>query len=300
MNIMSVPFIKMHGLGNDFVVLDARETSFAVDASAVRAIADRRTGVGCDQLVILERARTQGADVFMIIYNADGTEAGACGNATRCVGALLMDETGRAAAVVETRAGRLPVHRESGTSFVTPHVTSLVTVDMGVPGLDWRDIPLARAAETLHLPVHLPVHLSVGGETVDAVGVSMGNPHAVFFVRAVADVDLATLGPPLENDPLFLERTNVEVVEVLGGERLRVRVWERGAGITRACGTGACAAVVASVRRGLSSGRAEVILDGGTLFVTWRKDGRVIMTGPAAISFTGVLAAPVSLERGAF
>ncbi|KAF0114007.1 MAG: diaminopimelate epimerase [Rhodospirillaceae bacterium] len=291
MSTRALPFIKMHGLGNDFVVLDARKTSFALSAAVVRAIADRHTGVGCDQLVILEPSHTPEADVFMSIYNADGTEAGACGNATRCVGAVLLHETGRGAAVIETRAGRLPVRREAG---------SLVTVDMGVPGLDWRDIPLARAADTLHLPVHLPV---VGEGTVDAVGVSMGNPHAVFFVRAATTVDLAALGPPLEHDSLFPERTNVEVVEVWERERLRVRVWERGTGITRACGTGACAAVVAAVRRGLlPERRAEVVLDGGELSVSWRDDGRVIMTGPAVISFTGLLPAelaPASLEKGA-
>ncbi|MEO5372856.1 MAG: diaminopimelate epimerase [Alphaproteobacteria bacterium] len=263
----------MHGLGNDFVVFDGRAAPLAIGPTEARAVADRHTGVGCDQLVVMEPPHAPTADVFMTIRNADGGEVSACGNATRCVGALLMAETGRDRVIIETRAGLLDARRaEDG----------LVSVDMGPARLDWREIPLAVEMDTLHL------HLGAG-PLADPVGVSMGNPHAVFFVADAEAVDLARFGPPLEHDPLFPERANIEVVQVLGPARLRMRVWERGSGITRACGTGACAAVVAAARRGLAGRRAAVVLDGGTLTIDWRDDGRVLMTGPARVSFTGVL-----------
>ncbi|VBB68982.1 Diaminopimelate epimerase [invertebrate metagenome] len=268
-------FIKMHGLGNDFVVLDNRQSPLVLNKVAIRAIANRRTGIGCDQLIMLvpPRAATR-ADVFMVIYNADGSSAAACGNAARCVGALLMDELGRDTLVIETLAGLLHVYRGQG---------GLVTVDMGVARLDWREIPLARALDTLHLPV-------AAGPLADAVGVSIGNPHAVFFVPEAESVDLSTFGPRIECDALFPERTNVEVVQKLGQEQLRVRVWERGVGITHACGTGACAAVVAAVRRGLLPSRqADVILDGGSLFIVLSHNAQITMTGPAVVSFVGAL-----------
>ncbi|MGD9537350.1 MAG: diaminopimelate epimerase [Alphaproteobacteria bacterium] len=267
------PFIKMHGLGNDFVVLDGRVRPIALDAGAVRAIADRRTGVGCDQLLEIEPARSKDADVFMRIYNPDGGEVGACGNGTRCVAALLARESGRRRIVIETRAGLLRAEARDG---------GLVAVDMGEPGLDWRDIPLARQMDTLHLDLS-------AGALRDPAAVSMGNPHAVFFVPDAEAVDLATLGPQLEHDPLFPERANIEAAQVLDRERIRLRVWERGAGLTLACGTGACATLVAAVRRGLTGRRARVILDGGPLDIEWREDGHVVMAGPVATSFTGIL-----------
>ena len=268
-----IAFIKMHGLGNDFVVIDARAHPVAIDAERARAIADRHTGVGCDQLVIIERARQAGAQAFMRIRNADGGEVDACGNASRCVAALLMREMGRDAVHIETGAGVLEAElRDDG----------LITVDMGAPRSDWRDIPLSQAVDTLHLALTL-------GPLADPVATSMGNPHATFFVTDVAAIDLAALGPVLEHDPLFPERANIGIAQILGQDRLRLRVWERGAGLTLACGTGACAAAVAAHRRGLAGRDVEVVVDGGSLIIEWLQSGRVLMTGPSAISFTGVI-----------
>ena len=264
-------FLKMHGLGNDFVVIDARTQPLALSEAAVRAIADRRTGVGFDQMAILQPSQT--ADVFMALRNADGSEVAACGNATRCVARLLMEETGRDAVTIETKAGLL---RASAAP------DGLVTVDMGPAQLDWREIPLARAVDTNHLPLSL-------AELRDPVGVSMGNPHAVFFVADAESVDLEKLGPPLEHDPLFPQRCNIEVAQVLALDRIRMRVWERGTGITLACGTGACATLVAASRRGLTGRKAELVLDGGSLHIEWLDNGHVLMTGPAALAFAGQL-----------
>ena len=266
-------FLKMHGLGNDFVVLDGRARAPALSVAATRALADRRTGVGFDQLITILPPKDPGSDALMTIHNADGSEVAACGNASRCVAWLLMGESGRRQVVLETAAGRL----EAWTAG-----DGLVCVDMGPAGLDWRDIPLSKPADTLHLPL-------AAGALTDPVAVSMGNPHAVFFVADAEAVDLARLGPALENDPLFPERANIEVVHLLAADRLRMRVWERGAGITPACGTGACAVLVAAARRGLAGRRAEVVVDGGSLTIEWRDDGHVLMTGPVALSFSGEL-----------
>jgi diaminopimelate epimerase len=271
---MSGPaFIKMHGLGNDFVVLDARRRALKLDEARARAIADRRTGVGCDQLLIIEPSRNGHADAFLSIFNSDGGEVSACGNGTRCAGALLMREKGRDKVVLETRAGLLTASAEAGGQ---------ISVDMGEARLDWADIPLSRPQDTLHMEVGV-------GRMQDPVGVNMGNPHAVFFVEDAEQIDLSKVGPVLEYDPLFPERVNVEAVQVLSRSRLRMRVWERGAGITLACGTGACAALVAAARRGLTGREAEVVLDGGTLKIEWRADGHVIMTGPVSVSFSGTI-----------
>ncbi len=266
-------FVKMHGLGNDFVVLDARPQALVVDDKAARAIADRHRGIGCDQLLILEPPRAAGADVFMRIRNADGSEVGACGNGTRCIGALVMRETGKARVVIETAAGLLEA-RAAGSRGVS--------VDLGQARLEWSDIPLARACDTLHVPLSL-------GPLVDPVCTSMGNPHATFFVADAEGIDLAALGPRLERDPIFPERANIGVAQMLSRTRLRVRVWERGAGITVACGTGAAAALVAAARRGLAERKAEVIVDGGPLEIEWRDDGHVTLTGPVAVSFSGAI-----------
>lgn len=267
------PFLKMHGLGNDFVVLDARTRPLALSGDAIRAVADRRTGVGFDQMIVIEPARSKLADIFMTIWNSDGSEVAACGNATRCVAWTLMRASGHDHAIIETKAGLLDAHAAAG---------GLISVDMGPARLDWRDMPLSQAIDTNHLPLSL--------ETLaDPVGVNMGNPHAVFFVDNAEAVDLARLGPILEHDPLFPERCNIEVVEKLGPERLRMRVWERGAGITRACGTGACASLVAAARRGITGRHADVVLDGGTLTIEWLRDDHVLMTGPVALSYAGTL-----------
>lgn len=267
------PFIKMHGLGNDFVVVDARRQPFTLTDAQARAIADRREGVGCDQLLILEPPTSGSADVFLRIRNHDGGEVGACGNGTRCVAALVMGELGREAIVIETVAGLL--HAKAAGD-------GRVTVDMGKARLDWRDIPLSEARDTLHLGI-------AHGPLQDPVGVNMGNPHAVFFVADVESLAMEELGPPLEHHVLFPERANIGAAEVIGKDRLRLRVWERGAGLTRACGTGACAAAVAAARRGLTGRKVEVVLDGGTLTLEWLANGHVEMTGPVATAFRGEL-----------
>lgn len=270
---MTLPFRKMHGLGNDFVVVDARFAPLDLSPALIRAVADRHRGVGCDQFVAME-APIGDADLRVRFYNGDGGEAGACGNATRCVASLVMAETGKAAVTVETVAGLLPARRfDDGR----------IAVEMGVPRLDWRAIPLVREIDTLALP------LEIDGLPAP-VAVSMGNPHAVFFVEDAEAVPLTELGPRIEHDPLFPQRTNVEFCQVLGRDRLRMRVWERGVGITLACGSGACAAAVAAVRRGLTDRRVTVLLDGGPLEIDWREsDGQVVMTGPVATSFVGTL-----------
>ncbi|CAA7613136.1 Diaminopimelate epimerase [Candidatus Terasakiella magnetica] len=272
------PFLKMHGLGNDFVVFDARTRALALTPDRIRAIADRRTGVGCDQLIVVAPATSGVADATMLIYNADGSEVAACGNASRCVGWLLMNQGGLDRVVIETKAGLLDAESRG---------PDRVAVDMGQPRLDWREIPLAEPTDTLHLGVRI-------GDLEDPVGVSMGNPHAVFFVDSVDAVDLAGLGPVAEHYTLFPERANIEIAQILSPldasmGRIRMRVWERGSGITMACGTGACATLVAAVRRGLSPRKAEIILDGGSLVIEWLPDDHVLMTGPVATSFAGTL-----------
>jgi diaminopimelate epimerase len=266
-----IPFLKMHGLGNDFVVLDGRGTAIAVDAASARAVADRRTGIGCDQVILIEPPRHSAAQVMMRIRNPDGGEAEACGNATRCVAALLHRETGDTRVRIETIAGLLEAE-------ILPD--GRVAVDMGPARTCWREIPLARAMPTDR------VELAVGPLTAP-VCTNIGNPHATFFVADVEAIDLAALGPILEHDPLFPERANIGVAAVGDRECIRLRVWERGAGITRACGSGACAALVAANRKGLVGRRAAVELDGGTLDIAWREDGHVVMTGPVALSFEG-------------
>ena len=268
-----IDFIKMHGLGNDVVVIDGRVRPVALGPAAARAIADRRTGVGCDQIIVVEPPRNGTADASLRILNADGGEVEACGNGTRCVALLLMREKRIDRVAIETAAGLLQAAAAGG---------GLVVVDMGPARLDWRDIPLAGPADTLRLDLAL-------GPLRDPVAVNVGNPHAVFFVPDAEAIDLAALGPQLERHPMFPERANIEVATVLSPTRIRMRVWERGAGITRACGSGACATVVAAARRGLAERKVEVALDGGTLAIEWRADGHVAMTGPAAISFAGTL-----------
>ena len=266
-----VPFLKMHGLGNDFVVLDFRRGAVPLDTAAARRLADRRTGIGCDQVILLEPPRHPAAQVLMRIRNADGSEAEACGNATRCVADLLHRETREPRMRIETAAGLLEAEARADRYFA---------VDMGPARTAWQEIPLSRAMDTGRVGLRL-------GPLTEAVCTNIGNPHATFFADDVGAVDLATLGPTLEHHPLFPERANIGVAEIRSPTAIRVRVWERGVGITRACGTGACAALVAAHRRGLAERRAVVELDGGTLDIAWREDGHVIMTGPATLSFEG-------------
>ncbi|MBC8338364.1 MAG: diaminopimelate epimerase [Rhodospirillales bacterium] len=273
MDIAELKFTKMHGLGNDFVVLDARTREISMDVKLARAIADRRLGIGCDQILIMEPATIEGADLFMRILNADGGEVDACGNGTRCVASLVMAETGADEVNVQTNTGILKAMTgEEG----------YVAVNMGPVNVGWQDIPLAEEADTLTLD------LSVG-DLSDPVAVNVGNPHAVFFVEKAADVALEELGPEIENHPMFPERTNVEIAQMLPDGSIRLRVWERGVGITRACGTGACATLVAAHRREYSGRNAIVILDGGALGIEWQDDNDVILVGPVATSFTGTL-----------
>jgi diaminopimelate epimerase len=291
------PFRKMHGLGNDFVVLDARNQnpldarhqrpldaredragSFGVSPARAAALADRRTGIGCDQLILLEPG-TGGADVVMRIRNPDGSEAGACGNATRCVAALVAAETGRDRVVIRTLSGDLPVEALPGSG----PGDRLWRADMGPARLGWQEVPLAAAMDTLHLPLGR-------GMLMDPAACSMGNPHATFFVPDLDAVPIAALGPLLETDPIFPDRANIGVAQVLSPEHIRLTVWERGAGLTLACGSGACAALVNAARRGLTGRRATVSLPGGDLVIEWREaDGHVLMTGPVATAFTGLL-----------
>ena len=258
--------MKMHGLGNDFVVIDSRGRGAVTTAALARALGDRNRGVGFDQLA--ELRDVDGADVGLDFWNSDGSRAGACGNATRCVADFVMAGLGRTDITLRTGRGLLHAIRRAD---------GMVSVNMGQPQLDWAEVPLAHAADTLHLP--LPG---------DPVAVGMGNPHCVVFLPDAEAVDVAGRGAALENDPLYPQGTNVEFVSVTGPDRLRMRVWERGAGITLACGSGSCAAAVAAHRRGLTGRRVLLDLDGGTLEVDWRDDG-VWMTGPTAHVFDGLL-----------
>ena len=261
-----LPFMKMHGLGNDFVVLDARARAVDMTPALACRLADRNRGVGFDQLaVISERA---GSDAHLTFYNADGSLSAACGNATRCIGRMLLDETGRTALELTTDRGTLAVREAGG---------GLTSVNMGPPQLTWDEIPLVEEMDTLELPIE-------GAPT--ATG--MGNPHCSFFVEDAEAVPLESFGPRYEHHPLFPERTNVQVVSLAGPDRLRMRVWERGAGITLASGSSSCAVAVAAARRGLTGRAVTVCLDGGELQVDWREDG-VWMTGPTAHVFDGVL-----------
>ena len=259
---MAQRFHKMHGLGNDFVIFDAREGAVAMDAARARAIADRHMGVGCDQVILLEPSDI--ADVRMRIWNADGGEVEACGNATRCVAML-------GAATIETKGGLLSASADGAGA----------TIDMGLPRFGWDEIPLAYAVDTSAMPVGWE-------ELQEPFAVNVGNPHIVFFVGDADKVDLARLGPLIEHDPLFPERVNVNVAS-FEGEAIRLRVWERGAGLTLACGTGACATAVAAIKQRLLEGPVEVRLPGGALTIHWEPGDPVRMSGPATHVFTGEL-----------
>ncbi|MGH6864836.1 MAG: diaminopimelate epimerase [Methyloceanibacter sp.] len=276
--IGTVSFRKMNGLGNDFVVLEARARGFALSPAAIRAIADRKEGIGCDQVIALEPSRK--GDVFMRIWNADGGEVGACGNAARCVAALVAKERGMAQITVETQSGMLAA---------TVNPDGSVTIDMGTPRFAWDEIPLAepfhdtRRIELQVGPIDDPVLHSPSV-------VSIGNPHCVFFVDDVTAHDLERFGPMLEHHPMFPERANISLVEAVSPEHLKVRTWERGAGLTRACGTAACASAVAAAGRGLAGRKVKVTLPGGDLLIEWREgDGHILMTGPYALDFEGTL-----------
>ena len=274
-----IAFRKMNGLGNDFVVVDVRVSGRRFSGAEIARISDRATGIGCDQFIVLEPARP-GFDVFMRIYNGIGEEVEACGNATRCIARLVMDENGTEQALVDTVAGVL---------VATPAGPDRITVDMGRPRLAWDEIPLAekfhdtRAIELQIGPIDDPILHS------PAV-VNIGNPHAIFFVDDVDAIDLAAIGPMIEHHPMFPERANITIAQVTDQDQIRIRVWERGAGLTRACGTAACATGVAAIRKRLSGRVVEIVLPGGPLQIEWREsDEHVLMTGPFELEYEGVL-----------
>ncbi len=274
---MSLEFAKMQGLGNDFVVFDGVRQDVALTPERVRALADRRFGVGCDQVLLVEPPRGTEADFRYRIFNADGGEVEQCGNGARCVGAFV-----RAAGLSERY--RLRMETLGGVIVLDRQGDGQVTVDMGVPRLEGGEIPLAESGEWVARPVE------AAGAAWPVTAVSVGNPHCVIAVDDPARAPVDTLGPALERHPLFPDRTNVEFVAVLAPDRLRVRVWERGTGETLACGTGACAALVAARLWGRAAETAEVVLDGGSLAVSWPGRGHpVTMTGPAELVFWGRL-----------
>jgi diaminopimelate epimerase len=273
----TLSFRKMNGLGNDFVVLDARTRALRLTPEDIRRVSDRAHGIGCDQLIVLEPSSK--ADVFMRIFNADGSEVGACGNAARCVAWLIAQDTGRREATVETSAGLLRADVESAEQ---------VTIDMGAPRFAWDEIPLAE-------PFHDTTGIELQIGPIDAPllhspsVVNVGNPHAIFWVDDVDAHDLARFGPLLENHPIFPERANISLAQVTSRDGIKLRTWERGAGLTRACGTAACAATAAAARKKLTERRVTVTLPGGQLLIDWTADGRILMSGPTALEFEGTL-----------
>lgn len=266
---MKFNFKKMHGLGNDFILLDNRDDCFELDTLKIQKITDRRLGIGGDHLIMLESPQSPQADVFLRIFNADGLEAGACGNATRCLGSLLSTEFKRAECIIETKEGLL---------YTTALPDGRVRVDMGRPRFHWEDIPLAQECETSNLPIKL-------GILENPFAVSMGNPHMVFFVKDIDGVDLYNLGKELTNHPLYVQGANVEIVEVLNPNTIKIKIYERGVGITPACGTGSCASVVAGFHRQLLQSSVKVILEGGTLDIDYQETVKI--TGAVAFTFEG-------------
>ncbi len=273
------PYLKMNGLGNDFVVVDARASARRFTADQVRRITDRATGIGADQMIVMEKPRADGVDVFMRIYNQDGGEIDACGNASRCIAGLLARELGRDQITLQTNAGLL---------FAQVH-GDVVTVDIGKPRFDWDQIPLAEPfADTTGIELQIgPIDAPIL-HTPSVVNV--GNPHAIFWVDDVERFDLGRSGPLLENHPIFPDRANITLAQVISRDHIKIRVWERGAGLTRACGTAACATAVAAARKGLSNRKVRVDLPGGPLTIDWREsDSHVLMTGLWSLDGEGVM-----------
>ncbi|MCI5047379.1 MAG: diaminopimelate epimerase [Aquisalinus sp.] len=278
-DLAGLPFWKMNGLGNDFVIVDLRQSAAKMSSDAARMLGSREGDYGCDQIITLEQ---RSGEPYMGIWNADGSEAGACGNAARCIGWLLMKESGTQAVAFLSPSGEIEAHWIGHER---------ISVDMGEPKLRWQDIPLAEQMDDTRFidiklgPIDNPV---LWGPSA----VNMGNPHCIFFVDDVDVHQLDRFGPMIEHHPLFPERANVSVAQVRGQYDIRLRVWERGVGITRACGTAACAALVAAHRRRLTARKATVELDGGILAIEWREsDDHVIMAGPVELEYTGTLSA---------
>ena len=271
-------FAKMHGLGNDFVILDWRnDPDRRVPAAAAQRLADRRLGIGCDQILVIRPS--QEADIRMDILNQDGSPSGACGNGTRCVADLVMAETGADRISIVTDGGMLSAWRAADDQ---------ISVDMGPVFTGWQDVPLAESMDTLHVP------LGVAG-LPDAVCHALGNPHAVVFVEDAEGLDLARLGPQVEQSSLFPDRVNLSVLSRRDDSSFRMRVWERGVGITMACGSGACASGVAIARRGLGGDVNKIVMDGGAVTIAWQRDnGHVVITGPVAYVASGYLSPEIS------
>ncbi len=265
----ALPFMKMHGLGNDFVIVDARAKKAVITPAMAKGIAHRQLGVGFDQLTVIEPGSSN-SDAHLIFYNADGSTSGACGNATRCIARFLMNETGKTALTLTT---------ERGTLYARDAGDGLTSVNMGPPQLDWSEIPLSEEMDTLELPIE-----------GSPVATGMGNPHCTFFVEDAEVIPLAEFGPRYEHHPLYPERTNVQVAQVVGPDHIRMRVWERGVGVTMASGSSSCATAVAAARRGLTGRKVRIDLDGGTLWIDWAEDG-VWMTGATCHVFDGVFTA---------
>ncbi len=274
---MTLHFRKMNGLGNDFVVLDARKTPIAISEAQARAIADRKSGIGCDQLIVMENSPI--ADVRMRIWNAEGGEVPSCGNASRCVADLMFDELGVTATTIDTKGGFL-LAKKAGDH--------LITIDQGMPKFDWKDIPLSEVfADTRHIelqvgPIDAPLLHSPSV-------VNVGNPHCIFWVNDLDVVDLSRVGPMLEHHPLFPERANISLAKVVARDHVLLKVWERGTGLTLACGTAACATMAAGHRIKIIDAKCTITLPGGDLFMSVNEEGHIIMTGPAALDFEGTL-----------
>lgn len=264
----TINFVKMDGLGNDFVIIDARKQPVNLNAQDITKLGDRHKGVGFDQLFVLHNSQT--CDVKMDIYNSDGSTSAACGNGTRCVASIIFKELSKNEITLEAPGGKV----------LKAFNTNPITVNMGRAALNWQDIPLSKECDTLNMPVLLEGLPS-------PVCVSMGNPHTVFFVDNAEVLDIAAIGPKIEHHPLFPQRTNVEFAQIINHSKIRMRVWERGAGITLACGSGSCATLVAAVRRGLTGRKAEIVMDGGSLFIEWTENNEVLMQGPVNTAFSG-------------
>ncbi|WP_170588283.1 diaminopimelate epimerase [Ruegeria arenilitoris] len=260
-----LPFMKMHGLGNDFVIVDARAHPVQITPALARGIGHRQFGVGFDQLAVIENGES---DAHLVFYNADGSVSATCGNATRCIARFLMQESGKSELTLTTSHGTLQA-RDAGDG--------LTSVNMGHPQLDWADIPLAEEVDTLELPIE-------GGP----VATGMGNPHCTFFVEDAEAIPLEEFGARYEHHPLYPQRTNVQIAQIIGPDHIRMRVWERGVGITLASGSSSCATAVAAARRGLTERKVQIELDGGAIWIDWREDG-VWMTGPTCHVFSGTL-----------
>ena len=266
---MERPFIKMHGLGNDFVIVDTRNNNYIINKESIKLISDRRFGVGCDQLIEIKSSKTE--DIFMRIYNSDGSEAEACGNAARCVAGILFASSPKKIISIETISGIIKAESE---------VNGNIRVDMGMPKFFWKDIPLIKKVENINFKQF---------SLKNGMAINIGNPHIVFFVNNLDNINIEKIGPQIEKNKLFPNKINVEICQIISKEKIKALVWERGAGKTLACGSGACAVLVAAYKNGLSNERAEIQLDGGSLNISWniKTDKHVIMSGPVAVSFLG-------------